>query len=247
MDTGGTYLRCEISILTLIYHCVYKHENIAFCSYNSLLPHKPQFKNSKLISTPKNDLLHRQVHSLLPLTPILKAAGKIVHNWIKLHFELTVFPTPFKLKYIFAYIWKPSGSNESVYIHIQQFTSELISKISSCLVIRSPVSCPHKPADANRRDWNSGRERGSVQRVSEAAFWDQRFCQSRLFHITYEQWLKCYQSYQITFVLVQKSEALRMQYRYLDLRSSQMQRNLRLRSQVVMKMREFLCNVHGMF
>lgn len=43
----------------------------------------------------------------------------------------------------------------------------------------------------------------------------------------------------------QKSESLRMQYRYLDLRSSRMQRNLRLRSQVVMKMREFLCNVHG--
>lgn len=38
-----------------------------------------------------------------------------------------------------------------------------------------------------------------------------------------------------------------MQYRYLDLRSSQMQRNLRLRSQLVMKMREFLCNVHGVF
>lgn len=45
---------------------------------------------------------------------------------------------------------------------------------------------------------------------------------------------------------VQKSEALRMQYRYLDLRSSWMQKNLRLRSQLVMKMREFLCNEHGM-
>ncbi|XP_053294655.1 aspartate--tRNA ligase, mitochondrial [Pleuronectes platessa] len=44
---------------------------------------------------------------------------------------------------------------------------------------------------------------------------------------------------------VKKSESLRMQYRYLDLRSSQMQRNLRLRSQLVMKMREYLCNVHG--
>ncbi|XP_071347995.1 aspartate--tRNA ligase, mitochondrial [Trachinotus anak] len=43
---------------------------------------------------------------------------------------------------------------------------------------------------------------------------------------------------------VKKSESLRMQYRYLDLRSSQMQRNLRLRSQLVMKMREYLCNVH---
>uniref|UniRef100_A0A3B5A5F2 Aspartyl-tRNA synthetase 2, mitochondrial n=1 Tax=Stegastes partitus TaxID=144197 RepID=A0A3B5A5F2_9TELE len=43
---------------------------------------------------------------------------------------------------------------------------------------------------------------------------------------------------------VKKSEALRMQYRYLDLRSSQMQKNLRLRSQLVMKMREYLCNVH---
>ncbi|KAI5627856.1 aspartate--tRNA ligase, mitochondrial [Silurus asotus] len=42
-----------------------------------------------------------------------------------------------------------------------------------------------------------------------------------------------------------KSEALRMQYRYLDLRSAQMQHNLRLRSRLVMKMREYLCNVHG--
>ncbi|CAF90609.1 unnamed protein product [Tetraodon nigroviridis] len=47
------------------------------------------------------------------------------------------------------------------------------------------------------------------------------------------------------FVVGQKSESLRMQYRYLDLRSSRMQRNLRLRSQLVMKMREFLCNLHG--
>ncbi|XP_028832569.1 aspartate--tRNA ligase, mitochondrial isoform X3 [Denticeps clupeoides] len=42
-----------------------------------------------------------------------------------------------------------------------------------------------------------------------------------------------------------KSEGLRMQYRYLDLRSSQMQYNLRLRSRLVMKMREYLCNLHG--
>ncbi|XP_042530300.1 aspartate--tRNA ligase, mitochondrial [Dipodomys spectabilis] len=44
---------------------------------------------------------------------------------------------------------------------------------------------------------------------------------------------------------VKKTEALRLQYRYLDLRSSQMQYNLRLRSEVVMKMREYLCNLHG--
>ncbi|XP_036410477.1 aspartate--tRNA ligase, mitochondrial [Megalops cyprinoides] len=44
---------------------------------------------------------------------------------------------------------------------------------------------------------------------------------------------------------VKKSESLRMQYRYLDLRSSQMQYNLRLRSQLVMKMRDYLCNIHG--
>ncbi|XP_029309934.1 aspartate--tRNA ligase, mitochondrial isoform X2 [Cottoperca gobio] len=45
--------------------------------------------------------------------------------------------------------------------------------------------------------------------------------------------------------IVKKSESLRMKYRYLDLRSSKMQRNLRLRSQLVMKMREYLCNAHG--
>ncbi|XP_063128429.1 aspartate--tRNA ligase, mitochondrial isoform X1 [Rattus norvegicus] len=44
---------------------------------------------------------------------------------------------------------------------------------------------------------------------------------------------------------VKKTEALRLQYRYLDLRSSQMQHNLRLRSQMVMKMREYLCTLHG--
>ncbi|CAM4590919.1 unnamed protein product [Leuciscus chuanchicus] len=44
---------------------------------------------------------------------------------------------------------------------------------------------------------------------------------------------------------VKKSESLRMQYRYLDLRSPGMQYNLRLRSQMVMKMREYLCNFHG--
>lgn len=44
---------------------------------------------------------------------------------------------------------------------------------------------------------------------------------------------------------VKKTEALRLRYRYLDLRSSQMQHNLRLRSQLVMKMREYLCNLHG--
>ncbi|XP_045839487.1 aspartate--tRNA ligase, mitochondrial isoform X2 [Meles meles] len=42
-----------------------------------------------------------------------------------------------------------------------------------------------------------------------------------------------------------KTEALRLQYRYLDLRSFQMQYYLRLRSQMVMKMREYLCNLHG--
>ncbi|XP_075383758.1 aspartate--tRNA ligase, mitochondrial [Tenrec ecaudatus] len=44
---------------------------------------------------------------------------------------------------------------------------------------------------------------------------------------------------------VKKTENLRLQYRYLDLRSFQMQQNLRLRSQMVMKMREYLCNLHG--
>uniref|UniRef100_A0A2K5R7R5 Aspartyl-tRNA synthetase 2, mitochondrial n=1 Tax=Cebus imitator TaxID=2715852 RepID=A0A2K5R7R5_CEBIM len=44
---------------------------------------------------------------------------------------------------------------------------------------------------------------------------------------------------------MKKTEALRLQYRYLDLRSFQMQYNLRLRSQMVMKMRDYLCNLHG--
>nr|XP_057918132.1 aspartate--tRNA ligase, mitochondrial isoform X2 [Doryrhamphus excisus] len=44
---------------------------------------------------------------------------------------------------------------------------------------------------------------------------------------------------------VKKSESLRMQFRYLDLRSSALQKNLRLRSQLVMKMREYLCYMHG--
>lgn len=52
----------------------------------------------------------------------------------------------------------------------------------------------------------------------------------------------------VVFTLVkQKSELLRMQYRYLDLRSPHMQKSLRLRSELVMKMREYLCNVHGMY
>lgn len=36
-----------------------------------------------------------------------------------------------------------------------------------------------------------------------------------------------------------------MEYRYLDLRNKDLQRNLRLRSEMVMKMREFLCNQNG--
>ncbi|KAL4223113.1 aspartyl-tRNA synthetase 2 [Mactra antiquata] len=40
------------------------------------------------------------------------------------------------------------------------------------------------------------------------------------------------------------SERIRMEYRYLDIRSKQMQRNLRIRSKMIMKMREFLANKH---
>lgn len=40
-------------------------------------------------------------------------------------------------------------------------------------------------------------------------------------------------------------EALRMQYRYLDLRYAEMQRNLRTRSRLLMDMREFLVNQAG--
>ncbi|KAJ6649972.1 Aspartate--tRNA ligase, mitochondrial [Pseudolycoriella hygida] len=40
-------------------------------------------------------------------------------------------------------------------------------------------------------------------------------------------------------------ENLRMEFRYIDLRFDNMQRNLRLRSNVLMKMREYLCNQAG--
>lgn len=40
-------------------------------------------------------------------------------------------------------------------------------------------------------------------------------------------------------------ENLRMEFRYIDLRFQDMQRNLRLRSAVLMKMREYLCNRAG--
>ncbi|XP_014783490.1 aspartate--tRNA ligase, mitochondrial isoform X2 [Octopus bimaculoides] len=39
-------------------------------------------------------------------------------------------------------------------------------------------------------------------------------------------------------------ESLRMEYRYIDLRTQRMQHNLRLRSAMTMKIREFLCNKH---
>lgn len=41
------------------------------------------------------------------------------------------------------------------------------------------------------------------------------------------------------------NEALRMKFRYVDLRFEDMQRNLRLRSNVLMKMREYLINSAG--
>ncbi|XP_013396175.1 aspartate--tRNA ligase, mitochondrial-like [Lingula anatina] len=41
------------------------------------------------------------------------------------------------------------------------------------------------------------------------------------------------------------TENVRLQYRYLDIRHYKMQKNLRIRSNMVMKMREFLCNKLG--
>ena len=43
----------------------------------------------------------------------------------------------------------------------------------------------------------------------------------------------------------QVGETLRMEFRYLDIRNSYLQHNLRLRSRFIMKMREFLCNQNG--
>ncbi|XP_053376239.1 aspartate--tRNA ligase, mitochondrial-like [Mercenaria mercenaria] len=40
------------------------------------------------------------------------------------------------------------------------------------------------------------------------------------------------------------NENIRMEYRYMDIRNKQMQRNLRLRSKMIMKIREFLANEH---
>ena len=44
---------------------------------------------------------------------------------------------------------------------------------------------------------------------------------------------------------MQVKEALRLQYRYLDFRHRAMQRNLRLRSEMTMLMREYLVRQHG--
>ena len=43
----------------------------------------------------------------------------------------------------------------------------------------------------------------------------------------------------------QVGETLRMEFRYLDIRNTCLQHNLRLRSRLIMKMREFLCNKNG--
>lgn len=40
-------------------------------------------------------------------------------------------------------------------------------------------------------------------------------------------------------------ESLRLQHRYIDLRSPQMQQNLRVRSKIILKMRKFLCDRYG--
>ena len=47
------------------------------------------------------------------------------------------------------------------------------------------------------------------------------------------------------FTLVQMTEKVRLENRHLDIRSSYMQRNLRLRSKLVNNMRHFLCVKHG--
>lgn len=111
--------------------------------------------------------------------------------------------------------------------------------------------------DGDRRNRNPGRGFGGFQPVQEVALWNERLCQSKKKRsvtcmCSIVQMLRQLSSKTVVnnsesfcCLIVQKSENLRMQYRYLDLRSAQMQRNLRLRSQLVMKMREYLCNVHG--
>ena len=43
----------------------------------------------------------------------------------------------------------------------------------------------------------------------------------------------------------QINETSRMEFRYLDIRHNQMQANLRMRSEVIMSMRQYLCQQHG--
>ena len=46
-------------------------------------------------------------------------------------------------------------------------------------------------------------------------------------------------------IYFQINETVRMEYRYLDIRNKYLQHNLRLRSHMTMKMREFLCYKNG--
>ncbi len=73
-------------------------------------------------------------------------------------------------------------------------------------------------------------------------YWGPCFCRRLLWHAKFNQSEQRSSDFGFWF---QVNESLRMEYRYLDIRNTALQSNLRLRSKTLMKMREYLCNHHG--